>query len=373
MTDQESNTFATGLFFYNMTFTQRVTAITQDRILPMETDNFFGDTSFLPYRFLGNGEEWGGETLKVPVTIAGNNNGGSFQGMSAVQVGLPQSRTFMSYNVKAHRQSITVSGLEQIANKGEERIVNLLSADTHTAFESMLQRVSDDLYADGTGNSGMAFNGLNNLAVDATVASTIGGLSRSQYPSLEGQLTDVGGAISLDDMATFSMDLRSGSGMKNKPTAYVCGETVWNYLEKLIITGTVQANYQAQGYPTVTRKSKGAIRASELNGGYGFDAVVFRTIPIIYDENCPANVLWGLNENYLKFMGAKSEKLKSITIPKGLDGTANDRPTDDIGLQWSGWKDAYGEFGELGILYLFGEFIATQPRRLGKLTNITGI
>lgn len=356
-----------------MIFTQRVTAITQDRILPMETDNFFGDTSFLPYRFLGNGEEWGGETLKVPVTIAGNNNGGSFQGMSSVSVGTPQTRAQMSFNVKAHRQSITIPGLEQLANKGEERIVNLISADTHTAYESMLERVSDQLYDNGTGDNGMAFNGLNNLAVDSTISSTIGNLARASYTTLNGTVTDVGGAISLDDMATFSMALRSGSGIKNKPTVYLCGETVWNYLEKLIITGTIQANYQAQGYPVVTRKSKGAIQASQLNGGYGFDSIVYRTIPIVFDENCPSGALWGLNENYLKFYGAKSPKLKDISIPKALEGTANDRPTDDIGLQWTGWKDAYAEFGDLAILYLFGEFIATQPRRLGKLFNITGV
>lgn len=365
------------VFFYNsknyMTFTNRVTAITQDVILPQETDNFFGDTSFLPYRFLGNGEEWGGETMKIPVTIAGNNNGGSFQGMSSVAISTPQTRAQMSVNLKAYRHSITIPGLEKIANKGEERVVNLISADLHTVFESALENISDMLYSDGTGNSSQDFNGLGNLAVDSTVASTVQGLSRSTYPALDGQYTASIGAITLDDLATFSMDLRSGSGMKNKPTAYVCGETVWNYLEKLIITGTIQANYTATGYPQVTRKSKGAVKAAELNGGYGFDSILYRSIPIVFDENCPSGVLWGLNENYLKFYGAKSEDLKTISIPQGIDGTANDRPTDDIGFQWSGWKDAYGEFGELAVVYLFGELASTQPRRLGELVGITGV
>lgn len=356
-----------------MTFTPRVTAITQDVILPQETDNFFGDTSFIPYRFLGNGEQWGGETLKVPVTIGGNNNGGSFSGMSSVQIGVPQTRTQMQYNVKAHRQSVTIPGLEKIANKGESRIVNLVSADVHTAFESMLERVTIDLYDNGSGNGGQAFNGLNNLAVDSTISSTVGNLSRATYPTLNGTVLDVGGSVALDDLATFTMGLRSGSGMKNKPTAYICGETVWNILEKLIITGTVQANYQTQGYPTVTRSSKGAIQAAQLNGGYGFDSIVYRTIPIIFDESCPAGAMWGLNENFLKFYGATSEDLKSITIPAGITGGANDRPTDDIGLQWSGWKDAYAEFGELAVLYLFGEFVTTQPRRLGKMINMLGV
>lgn len=356
-----------------MTFTKRVTAITQDVILPDETDNFFGDTSFIPYRFLGNGESWGGETLKVPVTIGANNNGGSFQGMSSVPIGVPQTRDSMAYNVKAHRQSITIPGLEKIANKGEERMVNLIDADLHTAFESMLARVTNILYADGTGTGGMDFNGFNNLLVDSTITSTIGGLSRSTYPSLNGSVVDVGGDISLDDMATFTMDLRSGSGLKNRPTAYICGETVWNFLEKLIITGTIQANYQTQGYPQVTRNSKGAVQAANLNGGYGFDSILYRSIPIIFDEACPANVLWGVNENFLSFYGAKSDDLKDITIPDGISGTANDRPTSDIGLQWSGWKDAYGEFGELAVVYLFGEFVVRRPGRQGKLINVLGV
>jgi hypothetical protein len=130
-----------------MTFTPRVTAITQDVILPQETDNFFGDTSFIPYRFLGNGEYWGGETLKAPVTLGGNNNGGSFSGMSSVPIGVPQTRQAMQYNVKAHRQSITIPGLEKIANKGEERIVNLVSSDVHTAYESQCLKELPDLYA----------------------------------------------------------------------------------------------------------------------------------------------------------------------------------------------------------------------------------
>lgn len=356
-----------------MLFTKRVTAITQDRILPQEVDNFFGDTSFIPYRFLGNGEYWGGETLKVPVTIGKNNNGGSFSGMSSATIGTPQTRDYMSYNVKAYRHAITIPGLEKLVNKGEEKVVSLVGAELHNAFEASLENISTMLYSNSLGNDSQDFNGLGNLAVDSTQFDTIGGLSRTTRPTLNGQYNDINGAISLDDMATFSMDLRSGSGLKNKPTAYVCGETVWNYLEKLIITGTVQANYTATGYPMVTRKSKGAIKASELNGGYGFDSIIYRSIPIIYDEACPAGVLWGLNENYLKFYGARDEDMKSITIPQAIEGTANDRPTDDIGFQWTGWKDAYAEYGELAILYLFGEFLTTQPRRLGMLDNITGI
>jgi hypothetical protein len=268
---------------------------------------------------------------------------------------------------------VSIPGLDKVANKGEERIVNLVSAELHNCFESALENISDMLYADGTGNASQDFLGLGATNVDSTIIATIGGLSRSTYTTLNGKYTNIGGAISLDDLATFSMDLRSGSGMKNKPTAYVCGETVWNYLEKLIITGTVQANYTATGYPQVTRQSKGAVKAAELNGGYGFDSILCRSIPIVYDENCPSGAIFGLNENYLKFYGARSEDLKNITIPQAIEGTANDRPTDDIGFQWSGWKDAYAEFGELAILYLLGEFIPLQPRRQGELVGITGV
>ena len=356
-----------------MTFSARVTAITQDRILPKEYDNFFDDSSFLPYRILGTGQDWGGVSLSVPVTLAKNNNGGSFSGLTSATVGTTQTRQSLTYNLKAYRISVTLPGLDQIAASGEAAQVNLISNELHNTFLSALDDVSDMLYADGSGNSNQDINGLDLLADDTDTSATIGGLSKSTYPTLQGVSTDVGGAGSLDDLSTFWFGLTSGSGVKNRPTLFVTNETVWGDLEKLILTGTVQANYNPQAYPVVTRRSKGAIKSSEFSLGYGATSLIYKGVPIVYDEKCTAQRIYGINENYLPFYSAKSPKLKAISIPNSIEGSANEAPSSETGLQWSGWKDAYLEFGDAAFVYLIGEWITTQPRRQGRLYGWTGI
>lgn len=355
-----------------MQFTNRVTTITQDSILTKEVDNFFGDNSFIPYRFVGNGDEWSGTSLKIPITIGKNPHGRSFSGMATAPLGTVQTRVSMEYFLKSYRISMTIPGLDKVVNRGEEAILKLVAQESATSFYSLLDDVSTMFYADGTGNGSQDFLGLDALADDGTSASSIGNLSRTTYPTLAGVRTATGGTMNLDKMATFAMGLSSGSGIKNRPTEYVSDETVWNLLEKLIITGTVQANYNTNGYPTVTRKSKAPIRASEMNGGYGFQSIIYRGVPIIYDEKCTSQTLFGLNDNYLQWYGAKSDDLKQIILPNAID-SVNDMPSEDTGIQWSGFKDAFAEFGEAAFIYLIGEWITTQPRRQGRLTGILNV
>lgn len=355
-----------------MTFSNRVATITQNVIIPHNYDNFFSDTSFLPYRFMANGQEWtGGVTLDVPITVSKNSLGTSYSGMATFSNGAQNTRVNMSYGPKAYVIPVTIPGLDKAVNKGEAAILKLVSQEMKTAFESLLEDVSNMLYADGTGNSSQDFLGLDALADDGTSAGTIGGLSRTTYPTLAGTRTAISGNVDLDDLATFAMNLTSGSGMKNQPTVYVTDETTWNYLEKLIVTGTVQANYTANGYPVVTRKSKAPVGG--LSGEAGFRSIIYRGVGIVYDGNATAQTLWGLNENYLDWYGIKSDDLKSISLDT-LEGSANsDAPNSNIGLQWSGFKDSFNQFGEVAYIHSLGEWITVQPRRQGRLTGITGV
>lgn len=354
-----------------MTFTNRVTTITQNFIVTKNYDNFFGDNSFLPYRVIGNAQEWQGVTLDVPFTISKNTLGKSFSGMEVHSNGAQNNRVLASYDLRAYRIPVTIPGLDKVVNKGEDAVLRLVDQEMATSFESLLDDVSTMLYADGTGNASQDFLGLDALADDGTSAATIGGLSRTTYPTLAGTRTATGGTVTLAKLATFFMALTAGSGMKNRPTVFDTDETTWNFLEQLIVTGTVQANYTANGYPRVTRQSKAPVGG--LSGEAGFVSIIYRGIPIVYDEKSTAQTLWGMNENYLPWYGAKSDDLKGINI-KTLEGSAqSDAPSQDTGLQWSGFKDSFNQFGEVAYVYMLGNWIATQPRRQGRLTGISGI
>ncbi len=354
-----------------MTFSNRVTTITQNIIVPKNYDNFFTDTSFIPYRFMGNGMEWtGGTTLDIPITIGKNSLGASYSGMATFANGAQNTRALMSYDPRAYVISVTIPGLDKAVNKGEPAIIKLVTQEMKTAFESLLEDISVMGYADGTGNLSQNFLGLDALADDGISAATIGGLSRTTYPTLAGVRTASGGTVTLDKLATFYMALTSGSGQKNSPSVFVTDQTTWNYVEKLIVTGTVQANYTANGYPVVNRRSKAPVGG--LAGEAGFKSILYKGIPIVFDGNATVQTLWGLNENFLQWYGIKSDDLKSIQLDT-LEGSANsDAPSMDTGLQWSGFKDSFNQFGEVAYIHKLGNWIALQPRRQGRLTGITG-
>lgn len=353
-----------------MTFTKRVTSITQDVILPKNVDNFLSD-NFLTFRVVGNGEAWRGTTIKQPIKIAKNTQGRSFSGLDAHNTGTVETRESLEFDLRAYNIPVAIPGLEKVINKGEEAVLNLIEQEIASTFMDGLDDVGSMLYADGTGNGSKDFLGLDALADDGTSASTIGGLSRTTYPTLAGTRTASGGTLTLPKVGTLITSVAAGNAVRQRPTLLLTDETTWNIFETLAISGVVQANYDANGYPMVTRRSKGVISAAALKGATGFVSIVHRGIPVIADEkSTPTGTLWALNENYLQWYGAKSDDLKSISLGSDIDSSYNEAPTEDTGVQWSGWKDSFNQFGEVAYIYVLGNWIVTQPRRQGRLTGI---
>lgn len=355
-----------------MTFTNRVTTITQDVILPKNVDNFLSD-NFLTFRAMGNGESWEGTSIKQPIKVAKNTQGQSFSGLDTHNTGTVETRQSLEFDLRAYNIPIAIPGLEKVVNKGEAAVINLIKTETSSTFMDALDDVGSMLYLDGTGNGNKDFLGLDALADDGTSASTIGGLSRTTYPTLAGTRTSFGGTGTMAKIATLTTSVSGGNATRQRPTLYLCNETVWNLCEQLMISGVVQANYDANGYPMVTRRSRGVMNAAAMKGSYGFVSIVHRGIPVIADEKCTAATLWALNENYLQWYGAKSEDLKSISLGSDIDSSYNEAPTEDSGVQWSGWKDSFNQFGEVAYLYILGNWTTSQPRRMGRGTSFSSV
>jgi len=353
-----------------MTFSNRVTSITQDVILPKNVDNFLVD-NFATFRFMGTGEAWEGTTIKQPIKISKNTQGRSFSGLDAHNTGTVDTRVTLEYDLRAYNIPIAIPGLDKVVNRGEAAILNLIKQETASTFMDAMDDIGSMFYLDGTGNGSKDFLGLDALADDGTSASTIGGLSRTTYSTLNGTRTASSGTLTLLKTATLTSAVAGGSASRQQPTIYITDETTWDLCEKLMISSIVQANYDANGYPKVTRKSRGVMSGATLGGSYGFVSLIHRGIPIVKDEKATVGTLWALNENYLQWYGAQSDDLKSISLGNDVDSTYNEAPTSDSGVQWSGWKDSFNQFGEVAYLYVLGNLTTSQPRRHGRLTGIT--
>lgn len=356
-----------------MTFSNRVTTITQDEILPKAVDTILGD-NFITFRFLSNAQKWNGHQLSRPLKVNKSGLGGSFSGLDTHSTSTAETRVLMTYDLRGYEMPIAIPGMEKAVNRTEAEVMNLVRTEIESAQEDALDSIGTMLYADGTGNTNKDFLGFDALIDDGTSVATIGGLSRTTYTTLAGTRTASGGTLDLDKVATLVSAVSKGSAMRQRPTAFISDETVWDLGESLL-TPTVQANYEANGMPMVTRTSKGPVRAGELKGAMGFVAYTWRGIPWIADEKSTSQTLWAANENYLQWYGLNDPDMKAIDLGEGgnIDGVYVEAPSKNVGFQWTGFMRPINQYGEVAHIYLLGNFTSWNPGRQGRLTGITGV
>lgn len=354
-----------------MQFSQRVTGVTQDTILPKAYDNILSD-NFMSFRLVGNGKKWSGETLKGNVKLIKSTAGGSFSGNDQFTMGQTDGRKQLQYYIKGYEQPVVINGLEALVNATDAQVINLIKIETDSAAQDSVDDIADMLYGDGTGNAGKDFDGLDVLDDDGTTSTNVGTLSRTTYTTLAGTRTAWGGLMSLTKLAALHASISGGSASRQSPTIIVSDETTWGLFEGLL-TPTVRANYDTNGFPMVTRKSRGAVAGGAFNGGQGFQSLMYRGVPWVKDEKSPVGTVWMLNENYLDWYGIKDPEMTQISFGDTIDGVYSEAPSDFTGLQFSGFMKPVNQYGKVGHIYLFGNLTTFAPRRQGRGTGATGI
>jgi hypothetical protein len=77
--------------------------------------------------------------------------------------------------------AVSISGLEEIQNAGEERMIDLLESRIGNAERTMTNGLSGDAYSDGTADGGKQVGGLQLLVPDSGLG-VVGGIDRGAWP-----------------------------------------------------------------------------------------------------------------------------------------------------------------------------------------------
>lgn len=360
----------------NMTFTNRVNTITLETIVPKIYDQVLND-NFITYRWIGNGKRgnWSGRVLQVPIKLSTNPQVKSFQGMDTFGTNQVETRQLLSYDPRGIQASVAISGMEQSVNGvSESQVIDLLKAEMESTGNDLMDGIGSIFYLDGTGNSNKDFLGANVLNDDGTTSDLIGGLSRATNPALKGYRTAAAsGIMNLSGLGTAFDSVAGGNAIMQQPTIIQSSESEWTDYEQLL-SPTVRENYNAQGGFVVTRTSRAPIPRNQLNAAMGYTCLSWRGIPWIKDEKAPTGTVWFNNENYIEWRSLRGVGLQQISLNSNIvEGVYNDAPSSATGLQWTGLRESYNQYGSVGYFILMGNMIATQPRRQGRITSITGI
>jgi hypothetical protein len=261
------------------------------------TDNIFTARP-LTYKLMENGRIRmlnGGTKIVEPLIYGTNSTVGSYSGYETLSLTPQEGISAAEFEWKQYAASIAISGIEEAKNNGEQEIINLLEAKIMQAEESMRESFNQMFFADGTGNSSKDWNGLGNLVESG---NTVGGISSSTYSWWQSKEENTAAALTLAQMSTLYNNVSVGN----------------DHPDLLLTTQTLFEKYEALLQPQLRYTDTKTADA-------GFQNLLFKAAPVVFDVSCTAGVMYFINSKYLTLVGHSGKWFQQTEFvrPENLD------------------------------------------------------
>ena len=237
----------------------------------------------------------GGTKIVEPLIYGQNDTVGSYAGFDTIALTPQTGISAAEYEWKQYAASISMSGIEEAKNNGEQEIINLLEAKIMQAEESLREGFNEMFFADGTGNSSKDWNGLANL-VEAT--GTVGNIDPSTNTWWASYEENTSAALTLAQMSTAYNTVSVGN----------------DHPDVLLTTQTLFEKYEALLMPLLRYTDSKTADA-------GFQNLLFKSAPVMYDVHCPAGTFFFLNSKYITLVGHSGKWFQQTEFirPEDLD------------------------------------------------------
>jgi hypothetical protein len=221
----------------------------------------------------------GGTKIVEPLIYGQNSTVASYSGYDSLSLSPQSGITAAEYDWKQYAASISISGIEEAKNNGEQEIINLLEAKIMQAEESLREGFNQMFFADGTGNSGKDWNGLGNI-VEAS--GTVGGINR--------------GTAGNEYWRSYEENSATALTLAQMATAYNTVSVGNDHPDMILTTQTLFEKYEALLVPNLRYTDTKTADA-------GFQNLLYKAAPVVYDVHCTAGVVYFLNSKYLTLVG----------------------------------------------------------------------
>ena len=225
----------------------------------------------------------GGRTIVQELEYAENSTFMYYSGYEPLNVSPSDVITAAEYDWKQAAVAVTISGLEQLQNASDEKIIDLLESRIGNAEKTMSNQISIGMYANGTGSSGKEIGGLQLLVADAPGTGTVGGINRLTYTFWRNYVNAAGALTSANIQAAMNTTYLNVSRGRDHPDLIIADNLYYKlYLESL---------------QTIQRVTNTDLAAA------GFDNPKYMGADVVYDGGigggCPASHMYFLNTDYI--------------------------------------------------------------------------
>jgi len=256
------------------------------------------------------------------------NNANSYSGYEVLNITPDSPISAAQFKIAQYAASVTMSGLEMLQNSSKEAIIDLIDGRMQVSEARLLNRISGDLYGDGTGNGGKNVDGLAAAIAVSPTTGTYGGINRANFTFWRNQITT--GATSATMLAKMTEAAIKQIRGTDKADLYIAGNNMYQFFVNAL-----------QAIQRITTEESGAAGFASLKfygGGMSADVVLGGGIGA--QEN--ALYMYLLNTNYIFFrphkernfvpIGGERQAINQDAIVK-LYGFAGNMTTSNAQLQ----------------------------------------
>jgi len=229
----------------------------------------------------------GGNTILQELSFAENANAGFYSGYDLLPVAAQDVISAAEYNIKQLACPVVISGLEMLQNAGKEQMIDLLEGRLNVAESTMMNKLAQSIYSDGTGSGGKEVTGLNAAVPSDPTTGTYGGIDRATWTFWRSKLYD------------FSVQ----SVTPGANTIQAAMNTLWGNTVRgadrpdLIVLDTVYWSYYMASLQAIQRFT------DPNSANLGFPTVKFMDADVVLDGGiggyCPSSTGFFLNTKYL--------------------------------------------------------------------------
>jgi hypothetical protein len=243
----------------------------------------------------------GGNVILEELSFAENGNAGFYSGYDLLPVAAQDVISAAEFAIKQFAVPVVMSGLEMLQNSGKEAFIDLLEARLNVAEATMMNKLAQSVYSDGTGSGGKEITGLNAAVASTNTSGTYGGIDRGTWTFWRNQ----------------KYDFSDNSITAGPTTIQAAMNTLWasctrgNDRPDLIVVDTIYWGYYMASLQAIQRFT------SSDTGNLGFPSLKFMDADVVLDGGiggyCPASTGFFLNTKFLKWRPHKDRNMVPLS------------------------------------------------------------
>lgn len=268
----------------------------------------------------------GGTTIWEELEYALNGTAMYYSGYETLNIAPQQIFTAAVFQIRQAAVSVSISGLEELQNSGEERMIELIGGRVSNAERSLESLIATGVYSDNTTPKGIG--GLQYLVSKTPGSGSVGGIDPATWQFWQNikfaAVADGGAAASAANIRGY-MDAVANQLIRgtDKVDLITADNNFWELynqsLQAIQRTETVKTG--ETGFEYLKYRSADVL----LDGG--FQGYSSDPIPV---GGCPANTMYFLNTRYVKYRPHRDRNFNAIG-PKRMS------VNQDASVKLMGW------------------------------------